>query len=65
MPLALLGGTLHAVARFNPITYTLEAGRGLLAGDPTELGLGVRLALALAVIFTVWALRGPALAEAE
>ena len=26
VPLALLGGTLHAVATFNPITYALEAG---------------------------------------
>ena len=26
VPLSLLGGTLHSVARFNPVTYALEAG---------------------------------------
>ncbi len=64
VPLALLGGTLHAVARFNPITYALEAGRGLLAGDPTEVALAFSLALGLAVVFTVWAMRGLRAAEA-
>jgi ABC-2 type transport system permease protein len=64
VPLALLGGTLHAVAKFNPITYSLEAGRGLLAGNPSQLGLGFGLALALAIVFSVWALRGLRAAEA-
>jgi ABC-2 type transport system permease protein len=64
VPLSLLGGTLHAIARFNPITYGLEAGRSLLAGDPTQLGLGFGLALALALVFSVWALRGLRAAEA-
>ncbi len=64
VPLALLGGTLHAVAKFNPITYALEAGRGLLAGDPSQIGLAFGLALALAVVFSVWALRGLRAAEA-
>jgi ABC-2 type transport system permease protein len=64
VPLALLGGTLHTIARFNPVTYGLEAGRSLLAGDPAQIGLGFGLALALAVIFSVWALRGLRSAEA-
>ena len=64
VPLSLLEGALHAVARFNPITYALEAGRGLLAGDPAHLALGFGLALALAVVFAVWALRGLRAAEA-
>ena len=64
VPLSLLGDTLHGVARLNPVTYALEAGRGLLAGDPTQLGLGFGLALALALVFTVWALRGLRSAEA-
>ncbi len=64
VPLSLLGNTMHGVAKFNPITYALEAGRGLLAGDPTQLGLGFGLALALALVFTVWALRGLRSAEA-
>ena len=42
VPLALLGDTLHAFARFNPVTYALEAGRGFLAGDPTARRARVR-----------------------
>ena len=34
VPLSLLQGWIHACARVNPITYALEAGRGLLSGDP-------------------------------
>jgi ABC-2 type transport system permease protein len=64
VPLALLGGALHAVAKFNPITYALGTGRGLLAGDPTQVGLSFGLALALAVVFSVWAFRGLRSAEA-
>ena len=64
VPLALLGGAMHAVAKFNPITYALGTGRGLLAGDATQVGLSFGLALALAVVFSVWALRGLRSAEA-
>jgi ABC-2 type transport system permease protein len=64
VPLALLGGAMHAVAKFNPITYALGTGRGLLAGDPTQVGLSFGLALALAVVFSVWAFRGLRSAEA-
>jgi ABC-2 type transport system permease protein len=64
VPLALLGGTLHAIARFNPITYGLEAGRSLLAGDPEHVALGFGLALVLAIVFSVWAFRGLRAAEA-
>jgi len=64
VPLSLLGGTLQAVARFNPVTYALGAGRGLLAGDPAYLALGFGLPLAAAIVFSVWALRGLRSAEA-
>lgn len=64
VPLTLLGGTLHAVARFNPITYALEAGRGLIAGTPEQVALGFGLLLLLAAVFSVWALRGLRAAEA-
>jgi len=55
---------LQAVARFNPVTYALGAGRGLLAGDPAYLALGFGLPLAAAIVFSVWALRGLRSAEA-
>jgi len=64
VPLALLGDTLHAIARFNPVTYALEAGRGFLAGDPTHVALGFGLPLLLAGVLTVWAFRGLRSAEA-
>ncbi len=64
VPLSLLGGAMHAVAKFNPITYALGTGRGLLAGDATQVGLSFGLALALAVVFSIWALRGLRSAEA-
>jgi ABC-2 type transport system permease protein len=64
VPLALLGDTLHAIARFNPLTYALESGRGFLAGDPVHVALGFGLPLLVAVMLTVWALRGLRSAEA-
>jgi ABC-2 type transport system permease protein len=64
VPLALLGSTLHALARLNPVTYALEAGRGFLAGDPTHVALGFGLPLAAAIVFSVWAMRGLRSAEA-
>ena len=64
VPLALLGSTLNAVARFNPVTYALEAGRGLLAGDPSHVAFGFGLPLLAAIVLSVWAFRGLRSAEA-
>jgi ABC-2 type transport system permease protein len=63
VPLALLQGWIHDVARLNPITRVLEAGRGFLAGTPTEVGLAFGVAGALVVLFSFWALRGLRSAE--
>jgi ABC transporter DrrB family efflux protein len=63
VPLALLQGWIHDVARVNPITRVLEAGRGFLAGTPTEVGLAFSVGGALVVLFSVWALRGLRSAE--
>jgi len=63
VPLALLQGWIHDVARINPITRVLEAGRGFLAGTPTEVGLAFGVAGALVVLFSLWALRGLRSAE--
>jgi ABC-2 type transport system permease protein len=64
VPLALLHGWIHAVATANPITRVLEAGRGFLAGSPTEVGVAFAVVIGLAVGFSVWALRGLRSAEA-
>ena len=48
----------------NPVTRVLEAGRGFLAGSPTEVGFAFAAALALVLRFALWALRGLRKAEA-
>ena len=64
VPLELLSGWIHAVARGNPVTYLLEAGRGFLAGDPVHVALAYGLGAALACAFGLWAFRGLRSAEA-
>jgi ABC-2 type transport system permease protein len=64
VPLDLLTGWIYSVARFNPASYLLEAGRGLIAGDPVYVGLAFGLGFALAIGLTYWALRGLRSAEA-
>jgi ABC-2 type transport system permease protein len=64
VPLSLLQGWIHGVATVNPLTRVLEAGRGFLAGSPTEVGVAFVVAVALAVAFSLWALRGLRSAEA-
>ena len=64
VPLDLLSGWIATVARFNPVTYLLEAARGLVAGDPVYVGLAFGLAFALVAGFLVWARRGLRSAEA-
>jgi ABC-2 type transport system permease protein len=64
VPLSLLEGWIHALATVNPLTRVLEAGRGLLAGSPTEVGFAFAVAAALAALFSAWALRGLRKAEA-
>jgi ABC-2 type transport system permease protein len=63
VPLGLLTGWIHAVASVNPATFLLEAGRGLFAGEPTEVGTAFALALGAVAVLTVWALRGLKSAE--
>jgi ABC-2 type transport system permease protein len=64
VPLSLLEGWIHGVATINPLTRVLEAGRGFLAGSPTEVAAAFGAALALAALFSIWAFRGLRKAEA-
>jgi ABC transporter DrrB family efflux protein len=64
VPLSLLSGWIHAVAVVNPVTRVVEAGRGFLAGSPTEVAAAFAAAVLLAAAFAVWALRGLRNAEA-
>ena len=63
VPLPLLSGWIHTVARLNPATAVLQAGRGLLASTPIEVGLAFGLLVAAAVLLSAFARRGLASAE--
>jgi ABC-2 type transport system permease protein len=63
VPLSLLRGWIHAVARLNPITLLLEAGRGFIDGHPTGVAGAFGVAVALVVVFAWWARSGLAHAE--
>jgi ABC-2 type transport system permease protein len=63
VPLDLLHGWIHAVARVNPITFILESERGFIQGEPTQVATAFALAAALLVVFAVWARTGLANAE--
>jgi ABC-2 type transport system permease protein len=64
VPLSLLSGWIHAIAVVNPLTRVIEAGRGFLAAEPTEVAAAFGAALGLALLFSWWALRGLRKAEA-
>ena len=64
VPLALLQGWIHGVAIVNPMTRVLEAGRGFVAGAPTEVVAAFAAAAALGLLFSLWAFRGLRKAEA-
>ncbi|MGI8558647.1 MAG: ABC transporter permease [Solirubrobacteraceae bacterium] len=63
VPLHLLTGWIHTVARFNPATVALEAARGLLAGSPVKVALAFALLAAGVALLALWARRGLASAE--
>jgi ABC-2 type transport system permease protein len=64
VPLSLLSGWIHAVASVNPVTALLEAGRGFISGEPTLVAAAFAIAVALPVLFALWARGGLRRAEA-
>ena len=64
VPVELLANWLETIARFNPVTLMLEAGRSLIAGAPEHLFGAFGAAAVMAVLFGLWALRGLRRAEA-
>jgi ABC-2 type transport system permease protein len=64
VPLDLLQGWIHAVATVNPITALMEAGRGLISGEPVRTLAAFAIASGLVVGFVLWAVRGLRHAEA-
>jgi ABC-2 type transport system permease protein len=63
VPLALLEGWIHAVAKVNPVTYVLEAGRGLLAGSPVYIAAAIASIVIGTMLTLMFARRGLASAE--
>jgi ABC-2 type transport system permease protein len=63
VPLTLLTGWIHAVAKVNPVTFVLEAGRGLVAGSPVKVMLSFAALAGAAVLLAAFARRGLASAE--
>ena len=64
VPLKLLRGWIHAVARVNPLTFLLESGRGFISGEPTQVAIAFAIGLAMLMFFGAWAFRGLRRAEA-
>ncbi|MDA0165964.1 ABC transporter permease [Solirubrobacter ginsenosidimutans] len=63
VPLALLEGWIHGVARFNPFTTLIEGGRDLISGQPVDLLLVYGIAIVMALAFTAWGITGLRKAE--
>jgi ABC-2 type transport system permease protein len=63
VPYDLLTGWVQAAASVNPLTLVLEAGRGFLTGDPTEVLPAFGVALLLAAVTVLWARGGLRSAE--
>jgi ABC-2 type transport system permease protein len=63
VPLSLLTGWIHDVARVNPLTFLLEAGRGFIDGSPTQVATAFGVAAALVAVFALWARTGLSRAE--
>ncbi|MGI8650137.1 MAG: ABC transporter permease [Rubrobacter sp.] len=56
VPFGLLEGWIRSIAALNPITFILEAGRSLIAGDPAGIGPAFALGAALIAVFAFWAM---------
>ncbi len=63
VPLSLLGGWVHAVAKVNPFTPLIEGGRDLISGSSFDGTVVFGISVALALAFGVWAVRGLRSAE--
>jgi ABC-2 type transport system permease protein len=64
VPRDLLTGWVHAVSAFDPATPIIDAIRDLLAGQPADFLLALAVAVGLAAVLAVFAVRGLRKAEA-
>jgi len=63
VPLSLLSGWIETAARLNPFTAILEAARGYLAGDPTNVAAAFTTSAILILVLALWAVYGLRRAE--
>ncbi len=63
VPLALIAGWVHTVAKYNPVTAMLEASRGFIAGDPTKVAIAAACLALMFGLCTLWARGGLRSAE--
>lgn len=63
VPLNLLTGWIHSVAKYNPATVVLEAGRGLFDASPVKVAVAFAVLAVGAAVMAAWARRGLASAE--
>ena len=63
VPLPLVAGWVHDVARFNPATAFLEAERGFISGEPTKVGISLACLVAMLVLTVLWSRGGLRSAE--
>ena len=63
VPFNLLSGWIETAARLNPFTAILEAARGYLAGDPTNVASAFATSAILIIVLTLWAVYGLRRAE--
>jgi ABC-2 type transport system permease protein len=64
VPRDLLQGWIETASKFNPMTAVVEAGRGLMAGDPFHVLLAFAAAAGGVAVLAVFARRGLRKAEA-
>jgi ABC-2 type transport system permease protein len=64
VPLSQLTGWLHTVAAKNPFTPVVEAGRGFISGDPTDVALSFGILGGITAFVILFALHGMRRAEA-
>ncbi len=57
-PRPFLADWLEAVADVNPLTPIVEAGRGLIIGDPVRVPLAFGIAVGLVAVLGIWAATG-------
>ncbi|MDX6690015.1 MAG: type transport system permease protein [Solirubrobacteraceae bacterium] len=63
VPLNLIAGWVHDVARYNPVTAFLEAARGFVSGEPEKVAISAACLAGLFALVVVWARGGLRSAE--